>query len=423
MLLAEWLEERPDGSISKGKSNTLLPLTASALAFGALAYGFGFGIAGRGETYPSTQTDNISIPNTPTIDAVVLNAVADSLRLVSSAFSGDGSHDSTQFTLDTAGTAIDADSGFASPKFFSSLGAVTTDTVPALDSGAVYVAAVRYKNSAGWSAWSDSLSVTMTSSTLVTGWGAHRPTGWTTWFNVDVTQSDQTGFNDSTLAGDPIFQGTACITPDSTGGGYWGESYLGLTSMYFEWLPGAPNDGRACLTTWRKNTPKYTDIYFYYIIALNRGDQGWPAGTLKTFIRNDGNMSFNMRANEGDSTSWLLGNTTHDYGLGGTNLVTVDSFPKPVAKFDTVELVIRADTSQTYGDSLFLMLNGDTVANWIALGSGDTVTYIGQANIELFDDVLFGPFRGGAPGGTVSDTSRVYFARFGAAVDTAGIGS
>jgi hypothetical protein len=41
--LAEWLEERPDGSISKGKSNTLLPLTASALAFGALAYGFGFG--------------------------------------------------------------------------------------------------------------------------------------------------------------------------------------------------------------------------------------------------------------------------------------------------------------------------------------------------------------------------------------------
>jgi hypothetical protein len=416
---------RPDHEVGWPRAVQTGVAILGACAFGAVAlsYGYGFGGGGRAERYPQTTVANVSVPNTPTIDAVVLNTAADSLRLVGSAYSGDGSHDSTQFALDTAGTAIDADSGFASPKFFSSLGAVTTDTVPALDSGAVYVSRVRYKDSAGWSAWSDSVQTTMTATQLVTGWGAHRPSGWVTWFNVDVTQSDQSGFNDSTLAGDPVFQGTGCITPDSTGGAHWGQSYLGLRTMYFEWLPGAQGDSRSCLTTWRKNTPKYTDVYFYYIIALNRPDQGWPSGTLKTFIRNDGNLSFNMKANEGDSTTWLLGNTFHDYGTGGINLVTVDSFPKPVSKFDTVEIIIRADTSQTYGDSLYLVLNGDTVTNWQPLGSGSPVTYIGQAAIQLFDDVLFGPLRGGIPGTTVVDTVRVYFARFGAAVDTAGIGS
>lgn len=43
LALAEWLEERPDGSIIKGKSSTLVPLMSSLLAFGALAYGYGFG--------------------------------------------------------------------------------------------------------------------------------------------------------------------------------------------------------------------------------------------------------------------------------------------------------------------------------------------------------------------------------------------
>jgi len=279
--LAEWLEERPDGSISKGKSNSLIPLTASALAFGAIAYGFGFGgiagIAGGattevaaqafsapstptvdvtvfaatgdslfwlgsafsadpGDTHDSTQlqidtigtsdwtspvyTDSVTtalerdtvppltvkaqldsgavakariryygreggwsawsdslqftmtslaVPSTPTHDGVVFGTTSDSLRLLGAAYVGAGSHDSTQWSLDTAGTAIDADSGLVSPLFFSTVGAVTTDTVPtsAIDSGAVYISRVRYKNGGGWSAWSDTLKSYMTPADLI----------------------------------------------------------------------------------------------------------------------------------------------------------------------------------------------------------------------------------------------------------------
>jgi len=253
---------------------------------------------------------------------------------------------------------------------------------------------------------------------LVTGPGAHLPSGWVNWFNVDVTQSDQTGFNDSLIAGDPVFQGATCTTPDSTGGGYWNEVRHGLSTMVFRWLPGAPDDARICLTTWRYNSKRYPNVYFKYIIGLGQTSQDWPAATLKTFIRNDDNISFNMKGGQGDSITWLLGNTVQPTG---TNYETVDSFPAPVSKFDTVELIFRSDTTITYGGHLTMVLNGDTVTPWQQFGFG-SVTTPDSGSIGNFYDVLFGPYRGGSSAGTVTDTAEVFFAQFGAWVDTAGIG-
>ena len=167
-MLAEWLEERPDGSISKGKSNSLIPLTASALAFGALAYGFGFGgiasIAGGAMTPPPSQT--FSAPNTPTVDITVFAATGDSLFWLGSAFSADpgDTHDSTQLQIDTIGTG-----DWTSPVYTDSVTpALERDTVPPLtvkaqlDSAAVLKARIRYYGrEGGWSAWSDSLEFTM----------------------------------------------------------------------------------------------------------------------------------------------------------------------------------------------------------------------------------------------------------------------
>ncbi len=114
----------------------------------------------------STMPISYYAPTTPTHDAVVFASTGDSLRILGSAFQGNpdtDTHDSTQIAVDTAGAAIDADSGFVTPRYFASLGAVLTDTVPALDSGGVFVSRIRYKGAGGgWSAWSDSLSTTMT---------------------------------------------------------------------------------------------------------------------------------------------------------------------------------------------------------------------------------------------------------------------
>ena len=168
-MLAEWLEERPDGSISKGKSSNLVPLTASALAFGALAYGFGFGgIAGIAGGATTQSPAAFSAPSTPTIDVTVFAATGDSLFWLGSAFSADpgDTHDSTQLQIDTIGT----NNWSGSTTYTDSVTtALERDTVPpvsnngrALDSAAVMKARIRYyAREGGWSAWSDSLQFTM----------------------------------------------------------------------------------------------------------------------------------------------------------------------------------------------------------------------------------------------------------------------
>ena len=138
-------------------------LGASAVGIACFFGGGDLIMVGGGSPDPSTQP---SAPATPTHDAVSFASTNDSLRIIGSVYQGNpetDTHDSTQVAVDTAGAAIDADSGFVTPRYFASLGAVTTDTVPALDPGGVFVSRIRYKGAqGGWSAWSDSLSTTMT---------------------------------------------------------------------------------------------------------------------------------------------------------------------------------------------------------------------------------------------------------------------
>lgn len=114
---------------------------------------------GGGSGTPTTPPPSYSAPNTPTVDVAVFSAGADSARLIGSVFVGslDDTHDSTQFDVDT----VSGD--WSTPVFSSDLGALETDTVPGLDSAAVYKARVRYRGTnGGWSAWSDSAQFSTT---------------------------------------------------------------------------------------------------------------------------------------------------------------------------------------------------------------------------------------------------------------------
>jgi hypothetical protein len=304
-MLAEWLEERPDGSISKGKSSNLLPLTASALAFGALAYGFGFGgiagVAGGATTEVAAQAG--SVPSTPTHDAVVFGTTSDSLRLLGAAYVGAGSHDSTQWSLDTAGTAIDADSGLVSPLFFSTLGAVTTDTVPtsAIDSGAVYISRVRYKNEGGWSAWSDTLKSYMTPADLIL-WNAG-------------SYADSAAMRNDTTPG-----GTFTAGADATGslGGITLDDTLaskyGYTqAMRYDFNHSA--DGCESITV--------------------RRDIGFPVNTRGVWLEIDTRWSANFATSNANCTpndhKWLFGDTKA--GLNGRWAFYVGSDSPPNHNF------------------------------------------------------------------------------------------
>lgn len=162
-------EERDDQYIDKPRlSDRIVGWTGSVVItatcmYTALAFWGGgstiFSGGGGGSDDGGVVSDVVAAPDTPTIDAVVFAATGDSLRLLGSTFSGDGSdtHDSTQFQVDTAGTGA-----WSGAKFTSLLGAVETDTAIGLDSAGVFKARVRYKGTeGGWSSWSDSVLVTM----------------------------------------------------------------------------------------------------------------------------------------------------------------------------------------------------------------------------------------------------------------------
>ena len=169
-MLAEWLEERPDGSVVKGSSNALIPAMSSLLAFGALAYGFGFGgIAGiAGGATTGSEAQSFSPPNTPTIDITVFADTNDSVYWLGSVFSADpgDTHDSTQVQIDTIGTNNWSGSTIYTDSVYL---ASERDTVPpvsnsgrALQADAVNKARLRYyAREGGWSAWSDSIEFTM----------------------------------------------------------------------------------------------------------------------------------------------------------------------------------------------------------------------------------------------------------------------
>ena len=169
-MLAEWLEERPDGSVVQGSSNSLVPVMSSLLAFGALAYGLGFGgVAGiAGGATTGSEAQSFSPPNTPTIDIAVFAETNDSLYWLGSAFSADpgDTHDSTQVQIDTIGTNNWSGSTTYTDSVYL---ASERDTVPpvsnsgrALQADAVKKARLRYYGrEGGWSAWSDSIQFTM----------------------------------------------------------------------------------------------------------------------------------------------------------------------------------------------------------------------------------------------------------------------
>lgn len=130
--------------------------------------GPGPGVSSGTPTASSTSAVSYAAPNTPTHDAVAFAPTGDSLRILGSAFSGSGddTQDSMAIQVDTAG------GDFSSPQYFNdTIGAVITDTVTAIDSGAVVVSRIAYKGTnGGWSAWSDSLSTTMATGVGVLTW-------------------------------------------------------------------------------------------------------------------------------------------------------------------------------------------------------------------------------------------------------------
>ena len=187
-MLAEWLEERPDGSVVKGSSNALIPAMSSLLAFGALAYGFGFGgIAGiAGGAATGSTISQYAVPNTPSVDIVVFAETHDSLFWLGTPFNGEAgdSHDSTQVQIDSVGAAFGTNvfhDATTSALERDTLPPVSAKTLPAYQArpnggdigiggswpatGSSYngqlKARIRYKGEGGWSAWSDSVTFTM----------------------------------------------------------------------------------------------------------------------------------------------------------------------------------------------------------------------------------------------------------------------
>jgi len=171
-MLAEWLEERPDGSVVQGSSNALIPAMSSLLAFGALAYGFGFGgIAGiAGGAATGSTTSQYGVPNTPSVDAVVFASTNDSMFWIGTEFNSDAgdSHDSTQVQIDSA------NGDWSSPAFTdATTSALERDTLPPVSGlalpafntgdslGTRLKIRIRYQGEGGWSAWSDSTTFRM----------------------------------------------------------------------------------------------------------------------------------------------------------------------------------------------------------------------------------------------------------------------
>ena len=176
LALAEWLEERPDGSIIKGKSSTLVPLMSSLLAFGALAYGYGFGgITGLPGSGVDSAYAAFGAPDTPSMDIVVFAATNDSLYWLGTPFSGDAgdTHQQTQVQVDSVGAAFGTNvfhDATTSALERDTLPPVSAKTLPAYQAwpdNAELKARIRYKGESAWSAWSDSVTFTM-SQTLET---------------------------------------------------------------------------------------------------------------------------------------------------------------------------------------------------------------------------------------------------------------
>jgi len=300
-MLAEWLEERPDGSISKGKSSNLLPLTASALAFGALAYGFGFGgiagVAGGATTEVIAQA--FGAPSTPTVDVTVFAATGDSLFWLGSAFSADpgDTHDSTQLQIDTIGT-----SDWTSPVYTDSVTtALERDTVPPLtvkaqlDSGAVAKARIRYYGrEGGWSAWSDSVQFTMAS-----GITPNTPT-------VDVVVFAAT-------ADSLYWLGTPYV-----GGGSHDSTQVQIDSLNGDWTSPAFTDSTSSALE-RDTLPAYTGI------ALAAGD------TAKARIRYKGDGVWSAWS---DSATFSMRETLETFG---SPYIDVD--------FEGYETIAQMDTT------------------------------------------------------------------------------
>lgn len=165
------VEKRTGESVTKKATTALARVRKAAvvvaagvsMAFvGTTAY-IGYGSLGLGGG-PSSASGTeggaaVGAPNTPTLTVTPFADTGDSARVVTSAFVGSGAdtHDSTQIQMDTV------TGNFSSPQYHDvSLGAVLTDTVPAIDSGAVVITRARHKGaSGGWSNWSATDTTTM----------------------------------------------------------------------------------------------------------------------------------------------------------------------------------------------------------------------------------------------------------------------
>lgn len=141
-----------------------------------------------GGTTPASQ---IGPPNAPNCTATVFAPTGDSLRIVCSAFVGSGNdtHAATAILVDTAG------GGWNPPQYFAdTLGAVITDTIPALDSASFVDILVAYQGASGqWSDYDTILAVEMVQGASlypnmpagmspITQWdgtSATVPSGWT----------------------------------------------------------------------------------------------------------------------------------------------------------------------------------------------------------------------------------------------------
>lgn len=221
--MVEWSGSRGRGVVGSPKQVVVVGGVAACLTFGGAGFSTlvtllqsGVGGTSAGAVAPESASE----PNTPTIDAFVISAPADSLRLLSSAFSGNGgTHDSTGFQVDTAG------GDFSTPNYHDvTLGAVLTDTVISVDSGAVVVSRVRHKSSNGqWSAWSDSLSTTMVFSAV----------------NADIDFAEDWGH--STGSDTAAITGNGNLVFNDFAGNTIGQEYWIVVSRA-DTLPSAPSD-------------------------------------------------------------------------------------------------------------------------------------------------------------------------------------
>ena len=338
-MLAEWLEERPDGSISKGKSGSLVPITSSLLAFGALAYGFGFGgISGIAGGATTQSPAVFSAPNTPTVDVVVFAATGDSLFWIGSVFSADpgDTHDSTQVQIDTIGTNNWSGSTIYTDSVYL---ASERDTVPpvsnsgrALDSAAVMKARVRYYGrEGGWSAWSDSIQFTMTGNP----WAYNEPTGagWEEiYYNdgcsvdpvADAGGGSYTSGSPTTSRGDGSGRNHwALLNDDSTvADGY--DPNLNGSGCTWEGYHPATSPGGVVWNFLFSDLTAVTDTFFGEIyVRLVINEQGLPGHVQKHYYMGIGGSENNKR------NDWYLQTSADSAVHNGMNLFSNTSQTNP----------------------------------------------------------------------------------------------